>query len=455
MLNKWLKSKFSLPLIAIAGLTLAALAVKQKPEIVRAEQTKVSRKVWYIDVEEIPLKARAIGYGTVQPETTLAANAQVAGKVVYVHPDLKKGGSINKGVKVLQIDTTDYELSISQAKANLAVYQANLKELEVEKQNTQILREIAKRNYEIGKSELERKKQLHKQQSVSQSTVDMEEQKVLALQEQFQSLQNTLTTLPSRRAVIEAQIMQASAQLKEQQKNLERTTITMPFKGRIGEVHIDLDEYVNTGAKLFDASNIGRVEIHAQLPMKHARALVLGVDRSILTREPPSPQKLLQALNLDVTVRLVGTLKKASWKAKAVRLGEEIDQTSRTVSFIVVVDSSYEKGIPGERPPLLKGMYTEVEFQSAAQPRIVVPRQAIHQGKAYLASKDNTLQIKLVKIEFFQGELVVIAEGVQPGDRLVTSDVIPAVSGMQLNLAHNEKLQETIKLLASGKGDFK
>ncbi|WP_163831961.1 efflux RND transporter periplasmic adaptor subunit [Spartinivicinus ruber] len=455
MLTNWLKSKLSLPLIAIAGLILAVSFIKQKPEMARVEQAKVSRKVWYIDVQEMPVKARAIGYGTVQPETTLAANAQVAGKVVYVHPGLKKGGSIDKGVKVLQIDTTDYELGISQAQANLAVYQANLKELDIEEKNTKTLLEIAKRNYEIGKSELERKNQLRKQQSVSQSVVDAEEQKVLALQEQFQSLQNTLSTSPSRRAVIEAQIAQASAQLKEQQKNLERTTITMPFRGRIGEVHVDLDEYVNVGTKLFDASSIGRVEIHAQLPMKHARPLVLGVDRSLLTQQPPSPQRILEALGLDVTVRLVGTLKKASWKAKAVRLGEEIDQTSRTVSFIVAVDSSYQKGIPGERPPLLKGMYTEVEFQSSAKQRIVVPRQAIHQGKAYIASQNNTLQIKPVKIEFYQGELIAIAEGVKPGDRLVTSDVIPAVEGMQLDLAHNEKLQEAMKLLASGKGDFK
>lgn len=455
MLSGLLKSKFSLPLLFFIGLLLAVYVVKQKPAVERIEEKQISRKVWYITAEEIPLKARALGYGTVQPEVMLEANAEVAGKIVYVHPDLKKGGSIDQGIKVLQLDTTDYELALSQSKANLAVFQANLKELQVEEENTKTLLVIARRNYQIGKNELERKKQLQKQQSISQSTVDTEEQKVLAIQEQVQNLQNSLATLPSRRAVIEAQIAQANAQLSEQKKNLERTAMIMPFRGRIGDVHIELDEYVNTGTKLFDASNIGRVEIYAQMPLKHARALVLGLDRRALVNGPPSPQKVLEALNLDVTVRLVGTLKKASWKAKAVRLGEEVDQTSRTVSFIVVVDSSYQKGIPGERPPLLKGMYTEVEFQTSAKQRLVIPRQAIHQGKVYIASKNNTLLIKPISVELYQGELVAIADGINAGDRLITSDLIPAVEGISLELVHNKELQETIELLASGEGEFK
>jgi multidrug efflux system membrane fusion protein len=89
---------------------------------------------------------------------------------------------------------------------------------------------------------------------------------------------------------------------------------------------------------------------------------------------------------------------------------------------------------PGERPPLLKGMFVEVEFRGREmKDRIVLPLTAIHEGRVYVADKDNRLEIRDVQTEFVQFDDAVISKGVNAGDRVVLSDIIPAIPGMLLD----------------------
>ena len=84
--------------------------------------------------------------------------------------------------------------------------------------------------------------------------------------------------------------------------------------------------------------------------------------------------------------------------------------------------------------------------------RIVVPRAALHEGQVYTVGADNRLQIKPVKVDVVQGNLAVIAEGLSPGDQIVVSDISPAIDGMLLKTAADEKLTKELLAEASGKG---
>ena len=68
-------------------------------------------------------------YGTARPGRTWRAVAEVKGRVVMVHNDLKSGSILPAGTVVLEIDQTDYELTTTRLTADIAQAKANLAEL--------------------------------------------------------------------------------------------------------------------------------------------------------------------------------------------------------------------------------------------------------------------------------------------------------------------------------------
>jgi hypothetical protein len=78
----------------------------------------------------------------------------------------------------------------------------------------------------------------------------------------------------------------------------------------------------------------------------------------------------------------------------------------------------------------------------------VIPRSAIHQGRVYKVSAENTLNIIPVEISYTQGQLAVIKSGLNEGDKIITSDLIPVIEGLKLELVESDALQDKVMQLA-------
>jgi multidrug efflux pump subunit AcrA (membrane-fusion protein) len=184
---------------------------------------------------------------------------------------------------------------------------------------------------------------------------------------------------------------------------------------------------------MFEALDVNGVEINAQLPIRHMRALVSHLEGTDLNGQLLlNPREVLKSLGLSARVRLVGGMPYANWEARVLRISESIDPARRTLGIVVGVDNPYEKVIPGKRPPLLKGMYTAIELFAPAREALVIPRKAVHEGCVYVSNKKNRLEIKSVDIQFQQGNYVVIKNGIQEGEKIIVNDLIPIIEGMPL-----------------------
>jgi multidrug efflux pump subunit AcrA (membrane-fusion protein) len=79
-------------------------------------------------------------------------------------------------------------------------------------------------------------------------------------------------------------------------------------------------------------------------------------------------------------------------------------------------------------------MFVEVELSGPPIPdSIAVPRAAIRAGRVFLIGEQNRLEIRPVTVEFRQGEEAVLSSGLNGGERLVVTDLIPAIEGMLLD----------------------
>jgi RND family efflux transporter MFP subunit len=444
-----------LPLIIVAAVAFVFIQVKSKQAIEHQEIQFPLKTVEVLTLKKIPFRTRAVAYGNVEPATVLKAKSEVNGKISYIHPELKQGGSIPKGTTVLKIETTTFEISLDSSKAGLASSQSLLQQIEAEEKSAKRSLEIAKKNLNLELAELERVKVLVAARTLARNQLNIEEQKVLQLSSTVQDLQGKVDTYASRKASIRAQIKQSKSQVDQSVDSLIRTEVVLPFDARIGSVSVDVGEFVGAGGQLFEALGIEAVEINAQLPIKHLRPLASTMNGNSNTQLPnlqgsTNLQYAIAHWKLDAKVRIVGGDPNINWDGVLVRISESVDPTRDTIGMVVAVDKPYEGVIPGVRPPLLKGMYASVEFLAQAADMLVIPRKALHENRVYVVSEDNTLSIRPIQISYSQGQLVVIKDGLKEGDKIITSDLVPVIEGIKLELIESDEFQKEIEALALG-----
>lgn len=431
----WFKRLLIVPPIA-AGVAALLLFLGDQPAPKQAPPAEIARPVRVISVVPADFVPRAIGYGYVQPGSTWNAVAQVAGKVVERHSDLEAGELFDAGTVLLRIDPVDYELAVAQIEARIASVRAELAELEVREDNTRTSLDIERRAVALAEAELQRKKVLLSRGNASQATVDESERQVLSQRQRVQDLANQLNLIPAQRQVLEASLTLSEAQLDDARLDLERTTIRLPFDARIAEVEVEENQFVNVGTTLVVADSIDVAEVAAQVPIEQMARVV---PRDVVVSDLSAAEigLLPGRMGLGAVVRLKTGAVIAQWKARVARISPAIDPQTRTVGVVVAVDQPYRQAIPGIRPPLIKNMYVQVELFGRPWPdSIVVPRVALHRTRAgphvYVAGADDRLAIRAVTVGPEQGDLVVVDSGLEPGERIVVTDLIPAVDGMLL-----------------------
>jgi RND family efflux transporter MFP subunit len=433
----------------LAGAAVLMFMAKNKSGPQQTGSVEMSRAVRVVAAERLTVVPRVIGYGRVQPDRTWEGVAEVSGRVIEVHPDLIKGALIPAGEVLLRIDPTDYELAVAQTRADIRSLEVQLAELETKEANARASLKIEQDKLKLREAEVRRKRTLVQKGTLSASDFEQEQRNLLSQRQAVQSQQSTLNLLPTERARLQAQLAREQARLAAAERDLERTVIHMPFRGRLAEARVEEAQYVRQGNLLVKADSIDKAEIEAQVPLARMRTLLRSGQR--VDAAHMSSEEIKRALPLQARVWLRGDGGDVVWEAKFVGIGDTLDPATRTVGVIVHVDDPYGNIIPGIRPPLVKGLFTEVELRGIARTdRLVIPRNALHGNTVYVAGKDDRLEIRPVETEMVEAEYAVITSGLNTGERVVVSDLSPAVEGMKLVPTMDEAAANTVRVATGG-----
>ncbi len=441
--KRWL---IGVPILAAVAILVLLIKLREPPEQAALEERVEAVRV--IAVPRVELVPRMVAYGTVSPGRVWEAVAQVSGKIIATHSRLEAGEFVSKDAILLRIDPTDYELAITQIQSDIQATQAQIVENRVKEQNTQKALAIEKDSLRLSRNELARRLKLVKQGTIPQSEVDKEERSVLAQKQSVTSLENTLNLIPVERRLLDSQLARYAASLAAARLDLERTTVRLPFDARISQVNIEHSQYVRAGDVMVVADDISLAEIAAQIPMHRFRNL-------IATRAESLPLERFVELGpgdfLGINARVRLPEFDIDWSARLSRLSPTIDPQTRTVGAIVEVEEPYRQAQPGIRPPLVKELFVEVEFMGRPRPdRLVIPRAAVHGERVYRLDDNNRLKIQQVKVGLIQPEFVELSEGVSAGDRIVISDLVPAIDGMLLDPHQDDAAQ--LRLIQQAQG---
>ena len=423
------------PLLIIPAILIGlGIFIYQKKNSSKPVQMPIKERVTAVRTIHVPKTtvfpfAMATGY--VQPGQVWQAIAQVGGKVVALHPRLKQGVLINADEILVKLDPSDYELAIAYAETEIESANIQLAQVDVHEGNDKASLAIERQALKIAKDELQRKQKLLDFGSLSPSDVEKEQRNVLVQQQRVQALLNSINLYPVDRRRLKTDLAKLEIQLATAKLNLERTTIRMPFNGRIASVQIEYQQFVGPGSVMVIADSIDTAEILVQMPM--ARLANLVQSDVVVNAENADYAEIGKLIGLSASVQLQQNDDLIEWNAKVARVGHELDPRTRTVDIIIEVDKPYGHIQPGKRPPLVKGLFVDVRLSGRPQMEsIVVPLSALQDRQVYIVNTENRLQRRNVIPGIRGSDYVIVKEGLEPDERIVISDLVPAIEGMLL-----------------------
>lgn len=370
---------------------LVAVAKGKRPE--RKETAELATLVETIAAEKTTLNFAVYSQGSVQPRTETTLVAEVAGQIVSVSSNFIAGGFFRKGEVLLQIDPSDYETGLLRAQANLASRRAQYADQKA--RSEQALKDWTNLGREGEPSDL-----------------------VLRKPQLAEAL---------------AGVQAAEAELKEAERDLQRTRIRVPYDGLVRSKQVDIGQYVTPGTPLGMTFAVDTAEI--RLPLS---------SRDLAYLDLPSATRLDQAHRVPVTLTTDNGGSGERWQAEIIRTEGVVDQSSRVVYAVAEVVDPY--GVLGlsAQAELKMGSFVRAEIQGRrAEDVVVLPRSVLRPGDTVLiASEERVLEIRQVEVARAEPRLVYISRGIAEGELVITTSMDAPIPGTRLTVIGEEPGQE-------------
>jgi RND family efflux transporter MFP subunit len=376
---------FSIALIA-AGIAGAAYISKTAPKARKRPPVKSLPLVQVIDVNPEAERIIVPAMGTVIPAQEIVLESRVAGEIVSIHPEFTVGGHLKKGSEVLQIDPQDYELALTLAKARVKDAVSKLKILKAEAEAAKDEWRVINRN-RAGK--------------------DNKPSPLLIKEPQLSAAQ--------------AMLIAEKADVKKAQLDLARTKISAPFNAMVREKHVDIGSQVSGQEQLAELIGTDEYWIQASMPVDRLNWIMIPRNSG----ESGAKVRIFYRNGIELS----GTV---------IKLLGELEAEGRMARVLVEVkDPLGLNKSENKHPPLLIGEYVRMEFEGRQLKNVYrIPRTALRDNtRIWLVSNDGKLEIRTVETLWRDTETVLLADGLQPGEQLIVSDLSKPVDGMPLKVA--------------------
>ena len=376
-----------LVLVVSIGIVQALGAAKPEPEKKEEAQRLISLYVDEVTSDTVTISVQT--QGEVRPKTEIDLIPQVSGRIVGISESFAEGAEFDPGETLIKIDDTNYKLDVVRAQARVA-------EAEVA-----VLRELAN-------AKIKKEHWLDKRNAGEPTPYALNKPQVMEA---------------------EAKLLSAESDLKEAQLNVARTEINVPFMGRVREKSVGIGQYVSAGTKLGRVFSTDTVEI--RLPLTDTQLAELNLPMGFMADAFNAPVVQFSAR--------VGN-KEHFWTGRIVRTHASVDQQTRLIYAIAEVEDPYGLGAHNGAP-IAVGMFVHADIAGVnSQSAMVLPRLALRNAnKVYVINDENRLEIRTVEVLSTSEEIVLVTNGVEVGDKVVTSTIPAAVDGMEVRAITREQ----------------
>jgi RND family efflux transporter MFP subunit len=388
-----LQHRYFLPGLVIAGgIALSVLIITGKPRPAPvAQEAPPPPLVEVVMAQPSDVTLTVSSQGTVRPRREINIVSQVDGIVVAADENFADGGFFDAGTVLVQLEDADYRLELIRAEAQVADAAQLVAQ---EKGRT---RQAAREWRDPGNAEA-----------------------------------NDLFLRKPQLAGAEAALAAARANVEQAKLNLARTSISVPFNGRVREKMVDVGQYVTPGTPVAQVYDTDVVEVRLPLTDRQVALLDLPLNFRAGDAPPAAAAVLLTARFAD---------REWQWPGRVVRTEGSIDVDSRVIYAVVEVDKPFEPDPDSNRPPLSIGLFVEAEIQGRQLSQVAtLPRNALrNDGTVLLVDGEDRLATRPVRV-LKSARRQVWVQGLQQDDNVVISQPAVAVEGMAVTVRRADGL---------------
>ena len=296
--------------------------------------------------------------GNVEAYSTVALKARVDGQIVEVN--FKEGAPVKKGEVLFRIDPRPYDAALRQAQANA-------------------LRDAAARDQ--ARSQERRYQELLEKNFVSK-----------------EAYAQIRTNAETAAAVAKA----SEAALEQARLNLEYCTIRSPLEGFVGKV-------------LLQAGNLVKAnDVNPLVVINQVRPIY--VNFAVPEQSLPEVRKRMADAPLEVEV-LPADPKQSHPKGRLIFVDNAVDPSTGTIRLRAQFTNEDAALWPGQFVNVSVRLYDELDA-------LIIPSTAVQSGPegpyVYVVSEEMTAELRRISVRRTEGERTIVANGVAPGERVVT-----------------------------------
>ncbi len=375
----------SLVLLIGGGIAYGILVGKPGPEAVEpppARRPLVDVVTANPRVQQLIVRTQ----GTVRPRREISLVSRVSGQVQQVADEFAAGGFFTNEQELVKIEDADYQFALARAESQVAAAQQRV--AEEKGRALQASREWR----DLGSDEA-----------------------------------NALFLRKPQLASAEAALKAARADLGSARLNLDRTSIRVPFNGRISTKQVDIGQYVTPGSVIARVYDTDVVEI--PLPLNDRQVALLDLPLNYSGTVEASGRGQWEAAPVTIGARFAG--RQWQWQGRIVRTEASIDINSRMVFAVAEVKEPFAVDPVSGRPPLSIGLFVDVAITGRAIDSLAtLPRSALRSdGTIMLVGRDQRLVQRQVNVLDSDAHQVWV-QGLQPGEEVVVRETVLSVEGM-------------------------
>ena len=381
-------------LILLGAIVIAAVLILLRAE---PEEKPQEELIPLVEAEALEIRSGNLmvtGAGTVRAREELTLAAEVAGKLVYVNPDLREGQRVAQGAVLFRIDTSDYRNAVQTAQADVAAQGVSL---------LQAQEEVA-----LAKAELDRFQQRGVSGGNAYASVDSSDYAAQILppdvlaqkagpdgsQTKQRIVTNGLATRQPQLQSTRAGLRRAQANLANAKTALQRTVVRAPFSGIVRTEDIALGSYVQPGQSL--GSIVGTADYEAVIPLSEKEAALI-----------PQLFRAGAGNRIEATVFSDYGGVRYRWAAYVDRVNGVLNPQTRTIDVFLRIPNPIRGGAPAavaqnagkaatasSAPPLFVGSFVAAEITGQAlNEYAILPLAALRAGNKLWLVRDGKLHI--------------------------------------------------------------
>ncbi|MCP3669221.1 MAG: efflux RND transporter periplasmic adaptor subunit [Gammaproteobacteria bacterium] len=354
-------------------------------------------------------------YGQVIARDRVAMHIPVPGRLTHVGPKLRVGARLKQGDLLAVVDEFPYRSALEEAQATLLEVHAKQKEIGAQITLEQRGLKQSQRQLKLARDELEYMQKLLKQGNVSKKMLDdavlLISQREQAVQQRESNIEISTARLQQQDAVEKRQ----SWVVQKAQRALKDARLIAPFDGYVLAANAESGQYITASNKLATVVSDGHLEVQFTMSVDQYGDL-LAAGGSVT------------GLPVQVTWRSGQT--HLTFAGMVTRVSPEVAGGSGSITLFAGFD---DKTVTTGKLPI--GSFVDVVLSGQSVERVArVPESAVYDQNHLFLIEDGGLVARQVQPLAWENGEVLIANGLDEGERILANHLPNAKPGMQVQV---------------------